>query len=158
MESPKVQSLAHNFFLLYINEESVPTIPMKSTSILTVIHLGLGGEIGPINHPQQMRLPHRREPPSTFSVFLRGRHRLPNSPGHRRPRSRGFPFDTTFNASSHCREAANTARRLLLLVRRSISELSKTAFTPLYCALVRPHQEYAMEAYAPILTADINQL
>ncbi len=31
-------------------------------------------------------------------------------------------------------------------------------FIPLYCELVRPHLEYAMEANAPTLKADINQL
>ncbi len=36
-------------------------------------------------------------------------------------------------------------------------ELSKTVFTPLYCALVRPHLEHAMEANAPTPRADINQ-
>ncbi len=73
-------------------------------------------------------------------------------------RDLGVPLDTTFTASTHCIEAVNTARRLLFLVRRSFFELSKTAFTPLYCALVRPHLEYAMEANAPTLRADINQL
>ncbi len=43
------------------------------------------------------------------------------------------------------------------MVRRSICERSKIAFTPLYCALVRPDVEYAMEANAPTLRADINQ-
>ncbi len=33
----------------------------------------------------------RREPPSTFSVDLRSRHRPPNYPGHRRPGPRGSP-------------------------------------------------------------------
>ncbi len=44
------------------------------------------------------------------------------------------------------------------MVRRFFCELSKTAFTPLYCVLVRPHLEYAMEANAPTLRADTNQL
>ncbi len=39
-------------------------------------------------------------------------------------RDLGVPLDTTFTASSHCLEAANTARRL---VQRSFCELSKTA-------------------------------
>ncbi len=64
----------------------------------------------------------------------------------------------TFTASAQCREAANTARRLLFMVRRSFCEPSKTAFIPLYCAILRPHLEYAMEANAPTLRADINQL
>ncbi len=72
-------------------------------------------------------------------------------------RDLGVPLDTTFTASNHCREAANTARRLLSMVRRSFCELSKTAFIRLYCAIVRPHLEHAMEANAPTLRADINQ-
>ncbi len=75
---------------------------------------------------------------------------------HRSPqvtdvRDQGVPFDTTFTTSAHCKGAANAARRLLLLVRRAFCELSMTAFTPLYCAFVRPHLEYA-------LWVDINKL
>ncbi len=55
----------------------------------------------------------------------------------------------------HYREAANTARRLLFMGRRFFSELSKAAFIPLYCALVRPHLEYAIEANSLNLRADI---
>ncbi len=44
------------------------------------------------------------------------------------------------------------------MVRRSFCELSEAAFTPLYCAFVRPHLEYAMEGNVPTLRADINQL
>ncbi len=72
-------------------ENGVPTIPIKSPSILAFFRLGLGREMGPTNQPQQMCMPHRRGPPSTFSVFIRGRHRPPNSPGHRRSRPRGSP-------------------------------------------------------------------
>ncbi len=119
--------------------------------------LGLGREMGPTNQPQQMCMPLRREPPSTFSVVLRGRHRPPNSP-FTDVRDLGVPLDMTFTRSAHCKEAAITARRLLFMVRRSFCELSKTAFTLLYCALVRPHLEYAMEANVPTLKADIKQL
>ncbi len=69
-----------------------------------------------------------------------------------------FPRSPTFTASAHCREAANTAMRLHFMVRRSFCELSKTAFIPLYCAIVRPHLEHAMKANAPALRADTNQL
>ncbi len=44
------------------------------------------------------------------------------------------------------------------MVRRSFCELSKAAFIPLHSAIVRPHLEYANEANAPTLRADINQL
>ncbi len=70
----------------------------------------------------------------------------------------GVPLDMTLIASAHCKEAANTARCLLFMVRRSFCELSKTEFTPLYCALLRPHLEYTMEANTPTLRADTNQL
>ncbi len=69
-----------------------------------------------------------------------------------------LPLDTTFTGSAHCRGAANTTRRLLFMVRRSFCELAKTVFIPLYCALVRSHLEYAMEANAPTLRANTNQL
>ncbi len=95
-------------------------------------------------------MPHRREPPSTFSAADTD-HRIPQVTDVR-------GLDTTFTAPAHCIEAANTARLLLFLVRRSFCGLSKAAFSPLYCALVRPRLEYAMEANAPTLRADINQL
>ncbi len=50
---------------------------------------------------------------------------------------------------------SNDARGLL---RGFFCELTTTAFTPLYCTLVRPHLEYAMEANVSTLRADINQL
>ncbi len=94
-------------------------------------------------------------PSGTSLHFLRLSLRIPQVTD---VRDLGVPLDTTFTASAHCIEAANTARRLLFLVRRSFCELSKTAFATLYCALVRPHLEYAMEANTPPLRADINQL
>ncbi len=68
------------------------------------------------------------------------------------------PLDTMFTSSVHCRKAVNTERQLLFMVRRPFYELSKTAFIPLYCAVVGPYLEYAMEAGAPTPRADINQL
>ncbi len=123
-------------------ENGVATIPIKSPFIFAFFCLGLGRETGPTNQPQQMCMPHGRKPPSTFSATDTD-NRIPLFTD---VRDLGVPFDTTFTASAHCIEAANTARQLLFLVRRSFCELSKTAFTPLYCALVRPHLEYAMEA------------
>ncbi len=52
----------------------------------------------------------------------------------------------------------NTARQLLFVVRRSLAELSKAAFIPLYCAIVRAHLDYAMKANFPNLRADTNHL
>ncbi len=41
---------------------------------------------------------------------------------------------------------------------RILLSITKTAFIPVYCAIVRPHLEYAMEANAPTLRTNINQL
>ncbi len=54
----------------------------------------------------------------------------------------------------HCREAANTARRLLFIVHRAFSELS----TAVCGAIARPHLNYAMEANSPNLGAYINHV
>ncbi len=44
------------------------------------------------------------------------------------------------------------------MTRRSFQDLSKSAFIPLYEAVVRPHLEHGMPAYSPNLVADINNL
>ncbi len=44
------------------------------------------------------------------------------------------------------------------MVRRSHLDLSKTAFIPLYCAIVRPPLGHAMETNSKNLIADINHL
>ncbi len=101
----------------------------------------------PTDQPQRVLLSHSWKPPFHFSVFLHGRRQPPNSTGHHRPRPAGSVV-MTLTSSVHCREAANTARQLFFTIRRSLCELSKAAFIPLYCAIVRPHLEYAMEANA----------
>ncbi len=114
------------------------------------------GEMGPTDQPQQMFMPHCWAPPPypSFSAADTA-HQIPQVTD---VRDLELPLDTTVTGSAHCRGAANTTRRLLFMVRRSFCELAKTVFIPLYFALVRPHLEYAMEAKAPTLRADINQL
>ncbi len=65
------------------------------------------------------------------------------SPGYQRHRP-GVPLNTTV------RETVNTAKRLLFMIHRSFPELSKAALVPQYCAIVRPHLEYAMKANSRI--------
>ncbi len=126
-------------------------------SRLSFFRLGLVGEMGPTNQPQQLFMPHRWEPPSHFSVFLHGRHRPPNSPGHRHPRPLGFPRHDIHHVNP-LQRGCKYSKAILFMVRRSFCELSKTAFIPLYCTLLGPHLEYAMEANAPTLRVDIYQL
>ncbi len=63
-----------------------------------------------------------------------------------------------FSPSAQCTEAANKARQLIFMIKRSFQDLSKSAFIPLCGALVRPHLEYGMPACSPNLVADINRL
>ncbi len=60
--------------------------------------------------------------------------------------------------SDQCTEAANKARRLIFMIRRSFQDLLKSAFTPIYGALVRPSVEYSMPACSPNLVTDISHL
>ncbi len=63
-----------------------------------------------------------------------------------------------FSPSAQCTEAANKARRLIFMIRRSFLDFSKSAFIPLYGAFVRPHLEYGVPGCSPNLVADINHL
>ncbi len=63
-----------------------------------------------------------------------------------------------FSPSAQYTEAANKARRLTVVIRRSFQNLSKLAFILLYLALVRPHLEEGMPTCSPNLVADINHL
>ncbi len=90
---------------------------------------------------------------STFSARDTN-HRIPEVTD---VRNQGVPLDTTCTSSVHCNESTNTARRLLFVVHQSFCELSKAALIPLYCVIVRPHLEYAVETNAPTLRADVNQ-
>ncbi len=87
---------------------------------------------------------------STSGAYL---HFLRLSP--RQTRTTKFHRSRT---STFTTEAVNTARQLLFMVRRPFTEYSKSAFIPVYCAIVWPHLEYAMEAYAPTMRDDTNQL
>ncbi len=73
-------------------------------------------------------------------------------------RDLGIPLDTNLTSTVHCREAADTARRLLFVVLRSVSGLSMSAFIPLCCAILRPYLEYAIEANSPNLRAYVHHL
>ncbi len=66
--------------------------------------------------------------------------------------------DNMSSPSAQCTEAANKVRRLIFLIKRSFQDLSKSAFIPLYEALVRPHLQYGKQACSFNLVADINHI
>ncbi len=70
----------------------------------------------------------------------------------------GGQTDNLLSPSAQCSEAANKARRLIFMIRRSFQYLSKSAFIPLYGALVHPHLAYGMPACSQNLVADINHI
>ncbi len=56
----------------------------------------------------------------------------------------GVTVDSAFTPSANVLTAANKARGMLYLIKRSFTCLTKEIFLPLYRALVRPHLEYAI--------------
>ncbi len=64
----------------------------------------------------------------------------------------GDQTENAFSDSTQCAAAANKARRLILMIWQSFQALSKSFFSPLYGALVRPHLEYGMQ----VCLTDIN--
>ena len=55
-------------------------------------------------------------------------------------------------------EAASKARRVLGMVRRQFKELDMQSFQIIYKSFVRPHLEYAIQAWSPYLRKDIDCL
>jgi len=55
-------------------------------------------------------------------------------------------------------EAASYSRRVLGVVRRQFKELDMQSFLIIYKSFVRPHLEYAIQAWSPYLRKDIDCL
>ncbi len=70
----------------------------------------------------------------------------------------GVTVNSAFTPSANVLTAANKARGMLYLMKRSLTCLTKEIFLPLYRALVRPHLEYAIQANCPYLKKDIYHL
>ncbi len=70
----------------------------------------------------------------------------------------GVQTDNVFSLSVQYSEAANEARRLNFMIRRSSQVLPKLAFIPLYGALGRLLLKYGTPACSTNLVADINHL
>ncbi len=56
---------------------------------------------------------------------------------------------------NHCIAAVKKTRAALVLVKRSFVNLTPAVFLPLYCTLVHPHLEYAIQASSSYLEKDI---
>ncbi len=70
----------------------------------------------------------------------------------------GTTVNTAFTPLANVLAAANKARGMLHLIKRSSTCLAKEIFVPLCRALVRPHLIYAIQANFPYLKNYINHL
>ena len=75
-----------------------------------------------------------------------------------RVRDLGVTIDRSFTPSAQCADAAQRARKALFLLRGAIANRTKEVWVALYCALVRPHLEYCIQAWSPYLKRDIDLL
>ncbi len=60
--------------------------------------------------------------------------------------------------TKHINQTTAKANRGLGFLRRNLSKCPERVKEQAYCALVRPHLEYASAAWDPYLKKDINQL
>ena len=64
----------------------------------------------------------------------------------------------TMKVSRQCHEAATKANRVLGMVHRQFKDLDKKSFLIIYKGFIRPHLEYAIQAWCPYLKGDIEHL
>jgi hypothetical protein len=107
----------------------------------------------PINASKCVHLPIGRPSPLSLS-FNPGIAGL-DIPTSTSARDLGTQINTTFTPSAQCRAAANKARGMAKLIRRSFVDITPSMFKPLYSALVRPNLEYAVQTWHPYMVKDI---
>ena len=66
----------------------------------------------------------------------------------------GVTFDINLKFSKHIQLQTNKSNRLMGLIRRSYSFLDPTSFKFLFTSLVRPHLEYCIPVWYPVLKKD----
>uniref|UniRef100_A0A803K1Z4 Reverse transcriptase domain-containing protein n=1 Tax=Xenopus tropicalis TaxID=8364 RepID=A0A803K1Z4_XENTR len=70
----------------------------------------------------------------------------------------GVLVDNKLGCSKQCQAAAARANRVLSCIKRGIDSREEGVILPLYRALVRPHLEYAVQFWSPVLKRDITEL
>jgi ribonuclease P/MRP protein subunit RPP40 len=70
----------------------------------------------------------------------------------------GVLFDTTLKFSKHVAMIASKANRMVGLIRRSFKFMDKPTFICLYKAMIRPHLEYEVPVWNPLLKGDSDHL
>ena len=70
----------------------------------------------------------------------------------------GVVVHSSLKPSRQCSEAVKKANRVIGMIKRSFSSQTKDILLRLYKQFVRPHLEYAVQAWSPWLTKDIQLL
>uniref|UniRef100_A0A6I8QAX7 Reverse transcriptase domain-containing protein n=1 Tax=Xenopus tropicalis TaxID=8364 RepID=A0A6I8QAX7_XENTR len=70
----------------------------------------------------------------------------------------GVFVDYKLSNSRQCHSVATTANKVLSCIKKGIDSRDENIILPLYRSLVRPHLEYAVQFWAPVLKKDINEL
>jgi len=65
---------------------------------------------------------------------------------------------SNMKVSQQCAQAACKASKVLGMIRRQFRVLDKQSFILLYKGFIRPHLEYAIQAWSPYLRKDIDRL
>lgn len=73
-------------------------------------------------------------------------------------RDLGVAVRSNLSVSKQCIQAARKASRVLGMIRRQFKVLTKDSFLILYKSYVRPHLEYAIQAWSPYLRKDMECL
>ena len=75
-----------------------------------------------------------------------------------REKDLGVLVDSKFNFNEQCAAAAKRGNQVLGIISRNFSNLDKEMFLRLYKSMVRPHLEYAIQAWNPYTRKNINLL
>ena len=67
-------------------------------------------------------------------------------------------FSADIKFAELCGIAASKRKKMIGLIRRTITYKEKHLIVPLYKAIVRPHLEYCIQAWSPYHKKDIDKL
>ena len=73
-------------------------------------------------------------------------------------RDLGVLVQSDLGVTSQCTEAAKKAMKILGILRRQFKNMDKETFLILYKSFIRPHMEYAIQAWSPHFRKDIECL
>ena len=70
----------------------------------------------------------------------------------------GITVTESFKPDKQCSIAAAKANRILGIIKKTFTSRDSSVITKLYKSLVKPHLEYAIQAWSPYLQCDIDTL